>query len=232
MANGVVVFQEAVDFLTKRLALSPEAFNIIVESLDAAATDRAEGMRDAMVRSLLEAVKTALEEGSNAADFRTRFDDIAKAQGWKGDNEDGWRSTLTFNTMTAQAMAAGRWAQIQRLKARRPYLRYVTAGDHRVREAHKHWHGIILHADDPWWHTHFPPNGFNCRCQVVQLADYDLARYGYEVTPEAPKIEMVIKYVRDKDGNKKLVEVPKGIDPGFAYNVGEVGLKLQPVASP
>lgn len=134
------------------------------------------------------------------------------------------RSALTFRVMTAQAMAAGRWRQIQRLKARRPWLRYITAGDHRVRDAHKAWHGIILHADDPWWHMHFPPNGFNCRCHVQQLSDPDLERYGLTETPEPLPLNNVVKFIRDKTGAPVPVEVPAGVDPGFAVNFGAVGI--------
>jgi SPP1 gp7 family putative phage head morphogenesis protein len=221
-----VLFQEAIDYLTKRLALTPNAFNELAQSLDAAASDRAAGMSDAMVRGILSAIEAALREGTTADTFRATFDELAKAQGWKGDNTEGWRSKLTFRVLTSQAMAAGRWTQIQRLKSTRPYLRYVTAGDHRVRDAHRQWHNVVLHADDPWWSTHFPPNGFNCRCHVQQLSERDLKRYGWEVTPQAPAIETVIKYVRRPDGGQKAVEVPKGIDPGFAHNPGELGLML------
>jgi SPP1 gp7 family putative phage head morphogenesis protein len=221
-----VLFQETIDFLTKRLAMTPDDFNDLARSLDAAATDRAIGMQDAMVRGILEAIEEALRNGTTADSFRQTFDDLAAAQGWKGDNSEGWRSKLTFRVLTGQAMAAGRWQQIQRLKSTRPYLRYVTAGDHRVRDAHRQWHNVILDADDPWWQTHFPPNGFNCRCHVQQLSARDLVRYGLTVSDAAPPIETVIKYVRLKGGGQKAVEVPKGIDPGFAYNPGVLGLML------
>lgn len=221
-----IQFSEAIGFMRRRLALEPEVWLDLVREIDAAAQDRAAGMTDAMVSSILDAVTRALEEGTTAGDFRTEFDAIAKVQGWKGDNAEGWRSNLTFRVQTSQAMAAGRWQQIQRLKKRRPWLRYVTAGDHRVRDAHREWHDVILHADDPWWSTHFPPNGFNCRCHVQQLNDRDLVRYGLTVSEAAPVVESVTKTVRGKDGVQRQVAVPKGIDPGFAYNVGEVGLGL------
>ena len=221
-----IVFREAVDFLKRRLALSPSVFNEIVKAMDEAATDRAAGMRDALVRDITEAVAKALEEGTTAEDFRDRFDTLTKTHGWTGDNSEGWRSALTFRTMTAQAVAAGRWEQIQRLKKSRPFLRYITAGDHRVREAHKQWHNLVLHCDDPWWSTHFPPNGFNCRCHVMQLSDRDLKRYGLTVSEEAPPLDLVPKIVRLPDGTREAIDVPRGIDPGFAYNPGVAGLKL------
>jgi SPP1 gp7 family putative phage head morphogenesis protein len=221
-----LVFTEAVDFLQRRLDLPSQVFLDLAREVDAAAQDRALGMKDAMVRSILEAIVRSLEEGTTASAFRDEFDAIAQANGWKGDNSEGWRSALTFRTTTAQAMAAGRWEQIQRLKARRPWVRYVGVLDDRIREEHRAWHGIILHADHVWWHTHAPPNGFNCRCHLQSLSDADLRRYGLKVTLEPPTLDYVIRTVRDKDGVLKQVAVPKGIDPGFAYNPGEVSLKL------
>ncbi|EDQ34288.1 phage putative head morphogenesis protein, SPP1 gp7 family [Hoeflea phototrophica DFL-43] len=219
-----VKFNEAINFLRQRLALPDGVWLKLFQEADKAARDRSAGMSEAMVRDILEAVLTALEEGTTVETFRDDFDAIATARGWAGDNTVGWRSALTFRVMTAQAMAAGRWRQIQRLKARRPWLRYITAGDHRVRDAHKAWHGIILSADDPWWQTHFPPNGFNCRCHVQQLSDRDLKRYGLNVTPEAPSRKTVIRFARGVDGVRKPVEVPEGIDPGFAVNLGEMDI--------
>lgn len=214
----------AIDFLRRRLKLKPEAFNVLAREADAAARDRAAGMGDALFQDILAAVLEALEAGTALSDFTRDFDQLTKAHGWSGDNEAGWRSALTFRTMTAQAMAAGRWAEIQRMKKRRPFIRYVTAGDHRVRHEHAAWHGLILPVEDPFWQTHFPPNGFNCRCHVQSVAARDLARYGWAVS-ESPPVETVIKFVRVK-GVLKPVETPKGIDPGFAFNPGEIGLKL------
>ncbi len=52
------------------------------------------------------------------------------------------------------------------------YLQYRTAGDKRVREAHKDLNGITLPKNDAFWNEYYPPNGWRCRCTVVQvLAD-------------------------------------------------------------
>ncbi|MCB1463252.1 MAG: minor capsid protein [Nitratireductor sp.] len=227
MPDFGVVFQEAIDFLRERLAMSPAEWVELIAEVDAAARDRSAGMSDALARDILEAIEKALEEGTTEADFRKTFDQLTRARGWTGDNTEGWRSTLTFRVLTSQALAAGRWRQIQRLKHRRPWLRYVTAGDHRVRPAHAAWHNVILPVDDPWWQTHFPPNGFNCRCHVQSLNDRDLVRYQLTPSEQAPALNPVVKIIR-VDGVPTRVLVPAGIDPGFAYNVGDVGLSLPP----
>ncbi len=219
-----VVFQEAIDALADRLALPPADWLALLREADRAATDRSAGMSDALVRDLVAAIKEAMEQGTTAATFRDTFDALTRRHGWGGGNDEGWRSNLTFRVMTAQAAAAGRWRQITRLAKHRPYLRYVTAGDARVRPAHAAWHGTILRWDDPWWDTHFPPNGFNCRCHAMSLSEDDLDRYGFTVSPAPPPTASEIRFVR-VNGRVRPVETEKGIDPGFGFNPGKIGLR-------
>lgn len=47
-----------------------------------------------------------------------------------------------------------------------PNLKYVTAGDERVRHSHKDLNGAIYPINDPFWNTYYPPNGWGCRCTV------------------------------------------------------------------
>lgn len=46
------------------------------------------------------------------------------------------------------------------------------------RRLHKSWDGLVLRHDDPWWRSHWPPNGWGCRCRIETLADRDLERLG------------------------------------------------------
>lgn len=60
------------------------------------------------------------------------------------------------------------WEKVQEHKGTMDFLTYQTAGDERVRESHRKLDNITLKVDDPFWKTYYPPNGYNCRCQVVQ----------------------------------------------------------------
>ncbi|WP_373172678.1 phage minor head protein [Prevotella merdae] len=51
----------------------------------------------------------------------------------------------------------------------RYFLQYRTAQDSRVRPVHAALDGITLPADDPFWSKYYPPNGWGCRCQAVQV---------------------------------------------------------------
>ena len=48
-------------------------------------------------------------------------------------------------------------------------LQYRTAHDERVRASHRVLDGITLPKSHPFWQTHYPPNGWGCRCHVVQV---------------------------------------------------------------
>jgi len=222
-----VRFAEAIDFLRRRLELPGDRWGEIIREIDAAARDRSAGMTDALTRDILAAVLEAIEQGTGFDPFLDAFEETTRRHGWSAgdDFETAQRAALTFRVMTAQAYAAGRWQQIQRLKRIRPWLRYVHVDPLLTQRASRHehaaWHGVILPVDHVWWLTHYPPNGFNCRCYVVSLSERDLVRYGWTVSAEAPPDRTVIKFVRGVP-----IETPAGIDPGFAFNVGVAGLRI------
>ncbi|WP_245763834.1 phage minor head protein [Pseudoalteromonas denitrificans] len=114
------------------------------------------------------------------------------------------------------ARAAGRWQQQERLKQRRPYLMYLTAGDLRVRPEHGAWHKIVLHIDHEFWFSHYPPNGWGCRCRVVSLNSRDIKRLNLKVTDQDKLIDVVT--VDEKTGGLA------GIDLGWDYNPGKAWL--------
>lgn len=220
-------FEEAISFLRRRLELPADRWGELVQQIDRAATDRSAGMSDGLVRDILGRALKSIEDGSGFNDFLNGWDEAIKRHGWSGGDEfeNAWRARLTFRLMTSQAYAAGRWQQIQRVKRVRPYLRYVHVDPELTQAGSRHehaaWHGIILPVDHEWWVTHYPPNGFFCRCYVRSLSERDLQRYGWSVSEAAPPSATVIKFVRGQP-----VETPVGIDPGFAYNVGMVGLDI------
>ena len=108
---------------------------------------------------------------------------------------------------------------MQAVKADRPWWRYRhSEAVTEPREAHLAWDGLVLHADDPWWTTHYPPNGWGCQCYVETLSQEDLARLGKAGPDSAPDKD--IKQMRVGQAAPREVSVPRGIDPGFAYAPG------------
>lgn len=76
-----------------------------------------------------------------------------------------------YDTAVSTAIGASRYYEMQSMIETLPYWEYQSAGDKRVRDAHRKLNGMIFRADDNIWNTIYPPNGWKCRCEVVAHAD-------------------------------------------------------------
>lgn len=79
-----------------------------------------------------------------------------------------WLQT-EYNTAIGSGQMAGRWVEFEKNKDIMPLLRYQTSGDARVRNEHRALDNITRPVDDDFWDKYYPPNGWGCRCDVVQL---------------------------------------------------------------
>lgn len=212
---------EAINFLRNKINLPTATWTDLWEAEHSIAFTVAGSTSEALVKDFHDAIDKAIAQGTTLDDFRKDFDRIVEDYGWDYNGGRNWRSRVIFDTNVNTAYAAGRWDQIQSVKTQRPYLRYVhLEGQAHPRPLHETWHGTILPVDDPWWLTHYPPNGWFCHCTVQSLSESDLGRYGYSVSDAAPVSNMVTVAVRQSDGSVRKVTVPEGIDPGFAYRPG------------
>lgn len=73
-----------------------------------------------------------------------------------------------YNTALAGGQMSSRWVQYQDEKDVFPNLTYQTVGDERVRQSHSLLDNVTKNIDDAFWKTYYPPNGWNCRCDVIQ----------------------------------------------------------------
>lgn len=224
---GSFPFDEAIKYFRDKLRVPTAGWTDLWQGQHARAFTVAGAIREDLLRDMQAAILKAIAGGGTLAEFRKDFDRIVATYGWQYKGGRNWRTRVIFNTNLRMAHAAGKWDQAQRLKKARPYLRYVAIDDSRTRELHRHWHNTVLPIDDPWWQTHYPPNGWNCRCTTQSLSERDLKRFGIKPSEEAPKIDLVDKDVNFPDG-ARTIKVPDGIDSGFGYNPGEAayGKKL------
>ena len=75
---------------------------------------------------------------------------------------------VEYEFAKSSAYMAARWKEFEK-DGEDYYLQYRTAGDARVRKTHQRLHGITLPITSKFWDKYFPPNGWNCRCTVVQV---------------------------------------------------------------
>lgn len=75
-----------------------------------------------------------------------------------------------FETAKRGAEMAWKWKDFVKNADLFPNLEYRTVGDERVRPEHSILSGTVKPISDGFWRTYYPPNGWRCRCYVVQTA--------------------------------------------------------------
>lgn len=132
-------------------------------------------------------IAKGIAEGHSAAQMKADLQTKLYKAGWWGpDPKTGklrgspYRIKTIIDTNLSTAFAAGRFKAQSENADDRPFWQYVAVMDSRTRAMHRAMHGKIYRFDDPIWKTHYPPNGFNCRCRVRALSAEDLEHRGLE----------------------------------------------------
>ena len=148
---------------------------------------------------LNEAFPSLLDENGNRKSFEQFYNDVQKID--KTYNQNYLHAE--YNFVHASAEMAAKWEQFTQ-DGDRYNLQYRTAGDDKVRPEHAALDGVTLPMSDPFWETYYPPNGWNCRCTVVQVR-----KSKYATTPRDEAMAR---------GEEALQSDTKGI---FRFNPGK-----------
>jgi SPP1 gp7 family putative phage head morphogenesis protein len=214
---GPLPFDEAIDFFKGKIPMSIDEFlDLAKESrVRAFSVSNVTGM--GALSDIQSSVARAIEEGLSFGDWKKLIGQTLLGYGIKG-----FRMETIFRSNVQTAYQVGHYQQMHDpdVLKDRPYWKYVAVMDERTRPEHAQWHDTVLPADDPWWNTHYPPNGYNCRCTVVSLSGREVDREGLLVMP-SPKIE-TYEWVDKRTG--EVHDIPKGIDPGWDVNPGKLGM--------
>ncbi len=212
-------FKQQLRFFRQKLNLPTEKYDDILRSAHDKAFVVAGAAKADLLTDLRVSIDTAIAEGKSIGWFRKNFDSIVKKNGWEGwtgsHSKSGrdWRTRVIYRTNIASSYAAGRYQQLTDpdLLKSRPYWRYVHNDTvSQPRRLHVEWSGTVLKADDPWWSSHFPPNGWGCRCRVVAVSTREF---------KGAKAPDNGTYTRD-DRYGVRHSIPKGIDYGWDYAPG------------
>lgn len=165
-----------------------------------------------LLSDFAQAVDSTIAEGKSLQWFRQAFDAIVEEHGWSHTGGRDWRSKVIYQTNMATSYAAGRLAQLRdpELQKLAPFWMYVHNDSVlHPRPQHLAWNGLTLPADDPWFKTHYPPNGWGCRCRVTAVSKAQATRDGGRFGPPPD------------DGANPKTGTPNGIDRGFDYMPGD-----------
>lgn len=199
-------FPEAEAFFRAKLNVPTARWDQLWQAQHQRAFTVAGAMKEDLLADLRAAVDAALNAGETIADFRARFDEIVAKHGWVGWTGSetaarrAWRTSVIYHTNLRVAYQTGRWETLKTF----PFLKYRHNTQRNPRESHKAWNGLVLAADDPWWNTHYPPNGWGCRCTVTGMS---AARMRVERKGQGP--------------DAAPAEIPGDPPPEWAYHVGK-----------
>jgi SPP1 gp7 family putative phage head morphogenesis protein len=142
---------------------------------------------------LAEASRLLLTEDGKVKSFSAFSKDVESIK----ENYNQKYLDAEYQFAVSSAQSAGNWGNISN-----DYdLQYRTAGDDRVRDSHDKLRDTTLPADDAFWISYYPPNGWRCRCTAVQVrkGKFDL-NDSKKAIAEGEKATSQI----DKDGKNKL----------------------------
>ena len=199
---NILASDEAQHFINTHAATLDQAFQKV---------EMTEAMRRRLTRSdyifsgiktfheLNEAFPSLVDENGNRKSFNQFYNDVRHID--KTYNQNYLHAE--YNFVHASAQMAAKWEQFTE-DGDRYNLQYRTAGDDKVRPEHAALNGVTLPMSDPFWETYYPPNGWNCRCTVVQVR-----KSKYATTPRDEAIAR---------GEEALQSDTKGI---FRFNPGK-----------
>jgi Phage Mu protein F like protein len=213
-------FQAQIDYLRQKLNLPTERWDDITGRAQDRAFVVAGASKADLINDLHEQMNLRAQDGAGLQAFRKDFKAIAAKHGWTGwtgeDSPEGiaWRTRIIYQTNMATSYAAGRYQQMSAPEVLKlhPYWRYIHSdGVLNPRPMHLAWHGLTLLASDPFWQTHYPPNGFGCHCRITSVTRKEgeaSARAGLGVPPEG------------WDTLNTATGEQQGIGKGFGYTPG------------
>lgn len=206
------LYQAAVQASAKRADMGIEEIDRLVKQYDApavrlttSASAKAElAMQEAMARTVAAGVH--VREGAELLQITSR---AVASLGM--DPASPWLAETLFRTQMAMAYEAGRWTVNQSPPIDEIIwgYEYVAIPDDRVRPEHLALHGTRYAKDDPQLRIIWPPNGFNCRCSMIEIFTLDDARLQQ---PKPPPATILV------DGEP----VPVIPDPGFAFHPADI----------
>ena len=147
---------------------------------------------------LKEAFPSLLDENGNRKPFEQFLKDVQKIDNTYNRNY----LRAEYNFVQASAQMAAKWEGF-RQDGDRYNLQYRTAGDNHVRPEHAALDRVTLPITDTFWESYYPPNGWNCRCTVVQVR-----KSKYPTTPHDEAMDL---------GEEATGKDTKGI---FRFNPG------------
>lgn len=201
---------DAQRFFSRKLGMNNTEIRALVGSYSGTAASTTQNLVITVERKL---TKSLLDITQRNLHVKEGVKELTKAFEAAGIHpRNSFHVEAVYRTQTRNAYEAAHWQSNQEDELIQELLwgyTYVTVGDDRVRPEHEALDGVTAPKDDPIWQRIWPPNGWACRCQVVEVWNDD---------PKSERKIVLPKQSVTVDGKT----VVPGPDRGFGYNPGEL----------
>jgi SPP1 gp7 family putative phage head morphogenesis protein len=200
-------YDRAVDWLRKRMEVSKKDLDALEELYSAQALNISKNLEEWVDSKMETAAMNVVAEGMTTREGTRAMIEAMQSVGILPAEittpKQAYLGETVFRTQTKLAYGAARWQEDQEDWVQEILwgYKYVTIGDDRVRPTHAALEGATAPKDDPIWNTIWPPNGWACRCDILDLFDER------EIVKPDP------------------ATIAAGPDKGFGYNPGKLFLK-------
>lgn len=128
------------------------------------------------LQGLMDSVQDAIDDGLTFGDFYEVFDEVLDVKVSRAYAE------LVLRNNTQSAYGSGRLDEQRAQRDDFPYLLLDEVDDARTRPAHHIEDGTVKPIGDPYWRTHYPPWGHNCRGHAAALTEAEAREIGISPT--------------------------------------------------
>lgn len=198
-----------------------------------------------VLQDIHDALVDAQKNGTTYNQFQDRLKPLLQKKGWWGkaiDPETGEitatypnslrpvqygsprRLQLIFDNNMRSAYMAGKFNAFTESASTHPYWMYTAILDGRTRPSHRSLHGRVFRHDDPIWQFIWPPNGFKCRCTVINMRKSTMEAQGYTVSDSRGYIQQVEVPISKRDPKTGTATVTQlrlpGMDKAFQTDPG------------
>ncbi|PYS88984.1 MAG: hypothetical protein DMF64_18950 [Acidobacteria bacterium] len=157
--------EEAIDYFRRKRVVPRKTFDDLEGEARSAAFSVSQVYRTDVLEAMKEEIAQALESGATQREVVAGLKEILAGAGHR-ELGDFHLETITRTNMQ-MAYGVGRRRALEETVDDLPYWEYHAVLDDRTRPSHAACDGLVLPANHPFWDDHFPPWGFNCRCNVT-----------------------------------------------------------------
>lgn len=175
-----------------------------------------------LLHDIFSSLDDAIKNGKGFKQWQDELKPTLKRKGWWGKQEItdpktgeikevyiGSRRLRTIYQTNMRVAYSVQRNQSQRQLTTSVYWRYRSMLLPTTRAEHSQIHGTVLHRDDPFWNSNYPPNGWGCQCKVQAYSKRQLEKRGIAISEQAPESVADKDWQHDIGAGSKLARLNK-----------------------